>query len=261
MPSRSGSPYILIATSLCAGLSMVARASADDAPPPPPPGAPTTIVTERMVVVGEDGGPVERGPAVISGRRIVVIDHDGEADGRDMTGPDDRRREVFILRDGPDAGGRPGGRMTPGMGMDGPRMPGRGMHGPGGHRGPDRMMRMARELGFTPEQRTKLRGLMDAARPRMDELRSQIRAQRTKLREADPDAKGYDALVASTSKRIGELTAQREQQRAQLQRQVWQLLTPEQRTKAGSMKAEAKKRREAQADRMERRARELRGTP
>ena len=54
---------------------------------------------------------------------------------------------------------------------------------------------------------------------------------------------------------------QREQQRAELRRQVWQLLTPEQRAKAETRKAEAKQRREAQADRMERRARELRGTP
>jgi Spy/CpxP family protein refolding chaperone len=163
-----------------------------------------------------------------------------------MVGPDGRRREVFIMRDGPRAEGRPGGRMMPGAGMDRP-----------GRRGAERMMRLSRELGLTPEQRTKVRGLMEASRPKMEELQGQIRAQRLKLREADPDAKGHDALVASTSKRIGELTAQREQQRAQLRRQVWQLLTPEQRAKAGAKRAEAKKRR----DRMERRARELRGTP
>jgi Spy/CpxP family protein refolding chaperone len=144
--------------------------------------------------------------------------------------------------------------------MEGPRMRGGRVDGPG-RRGVEWMMRMSRELDFTPEQRTKMRGLMEASRPKMDELRGQLRAQRLKLREADPNAKGYDALVASTSKRIGELSAQREQQRAQLRRQVWQLLTPEQRAKADTKKAEAKKRRDEQADRMERRARELRGTP
>jgi protein CpxP len=188
-----------------------------------------------VVVVGKDGKPVEQGPAVINGRRVVIIEHDGEAGGRGMVGPDGRRREMLIMRDGR---------------MDGP-----------GRRGAERMMRMSRELGLTPEQRTQVRGLMEASRPKMEELRGQMRAQRLKLREADPEARGYDALVASTSKRIGELAAQREQQRAQLQRQVWQLLTPEQRAKAEAKRAEAKKRRSEEADRMERRARELRGTP
>lgn len=236
MSQRSGNPSILVASALCAGALIAGRAFADQAPPPPPPpGAPATIVTERVVVVGKDGKPVEQGPAVINGRRVVIIDHDGEAEGRRMVGPDGRRREMLIMRDGR---------------MDGP-----------GRRGAERMMRMSRELGLTPEQRTQVRALMEASRPKMEELRGQMRAQRLKLREADPEARGYDALVASTSKRIGELTAEREQQRARLQRQVWQLLTPEQRAKAEAKKADAKKRRGEQADRMERRARELRGTP
>lgn len=258
MSPRSANPSFLITSALCAGAFIAGRALADQAPPPPPPGAPTTVVTERVIMVDKDGKPVEQGAAAINGRRVVIIDHDGDAEGRGMAGPDGRRREVFIMRDGPGADGRPGARMMPGMGPEGPRGP--GMRAAGG-RGPERMMRMARELGLTPEQRTQMRGLMQASRPKMEALRGQLRAERLKLREADPGAKGYDALVASTSKRIGELTAQRVQQQAQMQRQVWQLLTPEQRAKAEAKKAEAKKRRGEQADRMERRARELRGTP
>ena len=261
MSPRSGNPSILVASALCAGASISTRASADQGPPPPPPpGAPAKAVTERVVVVGEDGKPVEGGPAGINGRRFVIIDHDGEAEGEGTAGPDGRRREVFIMRGGPGALGRPGARMMPGMGIDGPRMRGGRMDGPG-RRGVERLMRMSRELGLTPEQRSQMRGLMEASRPKMAELRGQLRAQRSKLREADPGARGYDAVVASTSKRIGELTVQRTQQRAQLQRQVWQLLTPEQRAKVESKKAEARKRRGEQADRMERRARALRGTP
>lgn len=254
MRSRSHSRSTLVASALFAGALIAGRALADQAPPPPlPPGAPVTVITDRMVLVDKDGKRVEQGPAVINGRRVVVIDHDGEAGDPVMVGPDGRRREVFIMR-----GPGPEGRMMPGMGPEGPRGP--GMRAAGG-RGPERMMRMARELGLTPEQRTQMRGLVQASRPKMEALRGQLRAERLKLREADPSAKGYDALVASSSKRIGELTAQRVQQQAQLQRQVWQLLTPEQRAKAETKKAEAKKRRGEQADRMERRARELRGTP
>ena len=252
MRSRAGSRSTFFASALLAGALIAGRALADQAPPPPPPppGAPVTIITDRMVVVDKDGKPVEQGPSMINGRRVVVIDHDGEADDRGMVGPDGRRREVFILRGGPGAEGRP----------EDPRMGGRGMQGPGG-RGVERMMRMVRELDLTPEQRTKVRGLMQAARPKMDETRGQIRVLNQKLREADPNAKGYDTLVASTAKRVGELSAQRVQQRAQLQRQVWQVLTPGQRAKAEARRAEAKKRRDEAADRMERRARELRGTP
>jgi ABC-type cobalamin transport system ATPase subunit len=70
---------------------------------------------------------------------------------------------------------------------------------------------------------------------------------------------GKSAPVAAASKRIGELTAQKVQQEGELRRKVWQLLTPEQRAKADAKRAEVRKRRAEEADRLERRARELRG--
>lgn len=242
----------LIAPMLCIGGLIAGSATADEAAPPAPPappsGPPSIIVTDRVVMLDKDGKPVERGAAAPDGRRVVIIERDGDAVGAPAPGAEVRRR-VLIMRDGEG----PEGLMIPEMGPDGPLMP--------GVLGPDKMMRMVRELDLTPEQRTKARGLMDASRPKMDELDGQIRAQKSKLRDADPGAKDYDTLVATSAKRIGELTAQRVQQQAQLQRQVWQLLTPEQRAKAETKRAEAKKRRAEQADRMERRARELRGTP
>lgn len=238
---------VLTAPMLCLGGLIAGSAFADEAPPPPP-GPPSTIVTERVVILDKDGKPVERAPAALDGRRVIMVQRDGDPVGGAADGPEVRRR-VLIMRNGEG----PEGPMIPELGPDGPRM--------AGLRAPDDMMRMVRDLDLTPEQRTKARGLMDASRPKMDELDSQIRAQRSKLRDADPGAKGYDALVASSAKRIGELTAQGEQQRAQLRRQVWELLTPDQRAKAETKRSEAKKRRDEQADRMERRARELRGTP
>lgn len=230
-----------VALMLCVGGALVSNAFADEAPPPPP--APSAASQTPPP-------PAPPPPGMRMERRVVVIDHDG--DGEAMDGPGRGHRELFILGDGGDGYGD--GRMMRRMGPEGVR-------GPGGRRGAGMMMRMARELGLTPEQRTQMRDIMQAARPKMGELRSQIRAQNLKLREADPDSKGYDALVASVAKRVGELSAQRVQQRAQMQRQLWQLLTPEQRAKAEKMKAAAKQRRDAEADRMERRARELRGTP
>lgn len=234
----STSTMTRIALMLCAGGALVGNAVADEAPPPPAP----TVASQTP--------PPPPPPGMRMERRVVVIDHDGNDEA--MGGRDSRHREMFIMGD--DEEGHPGRRMMRGMGPE-------GLRGPGGRHGADMMLRVARELGLTPEQRTAMRGIMQAARPKMDELRGQIRAQKLKLREADPNAKDYDAVVASGAKRIGELTAQRVQMRAQLKRQAWQLLTPEQRAKAAAMQAEAKKRRDAQADRMERRARQLRGTP
>jgi Spy/CpxP family protein refolding chaperone len=172
-----------------------------------------------------------------------------------------------------EAGG-PGG---PGVRMQGPGGPGaptimmmRRVDGPGaGPRGPGagkgrgdpaaRLQRMANELGLSPEQRKQVRGIYDAARPQTEANRSQLRAERQRLRDADPGDRNHAATVAAASKRIGELTAQKVQQEGELRRKVWQLLTPEQRAKADAKRAEVRKRRAEQADRLERRARELRG--
>lgn len=245
------------ALALCFGSVVAAAATADEAPAPPP--APAAAAGAAAAPPPPPpGAAVERRVE----RRVVVIDHDGESEEYVTGEGGERRREIRIIREG--AG--PEGAMGPGRilmvphGTDGPRMGGHRMRGGPGMRG-ERMMRMVRELGLTPEQRTQVRGLMEAAQPKMQELRGQIRAQDQKLRDADPNAKGYDAAVASSAKRVGELSAQLVQQRAQLRKQVWQVLTPEQRAKAEAKRAEAKKRRDAAADRMERRAREMRGTP
>jgi len=96
-------------------------------------------------------------------------------------------------------------------------------------------------------------------RPQMDATRSQMRIERQRLRDASPGSRDHAATVAAASKRIGDLSAQAAQQRGELERKVWQVLTPEQRAKADAQRAESRKRRDEQADRLERRARELRG--
>ena len=206
-------------------------------------------------------------------RRVVIVDHEGvesEFDPADVMDDPEVRAEILRMRE---AGG-PGG---PGVRMQGPGGPGaptimmmRRVDGPGaGPRGPGagkgrgdpaaRLQRMANELGLSPEQRKQVRGIYDAARPQTEANRSQLRAERQRLRDADPGDRNHTATVAAASKRIGELTAQQVQQEGELRRKVWQLLTPEQRAKADAKRAEVRKRRAEQADRLERRARELRG--
>ena len=196
-------------------------------------------------------------------RRVVIVDHEGvesEFDPADVMDDPEVRAEILRMRE---AGG-PGGPGAPTIMMmrrvDGP---GAGPRGPGAGKGRGdpaaRLQRMANELGLSPEQRKQVRGIYDAARPQTEANRSQLRAERQRLRDADPGDRNHAATVAAASKRIGELTAQQVQQEGELRRKVWQLLTPEQRAKADAKRAEVRKRRAEQADRLERRARELRG--
>jgi Spy/CpxP family protein refolding chaperone len=203
-------------------------------------------------------------------RRVVIVDHEGvesEFDPADVMADPAVRAEIRRMREAGGPGGRmqgPGGPGAPTIMMmrrvDGPGA-GPGGRGAGKGRGDPaaRLQRMADEFGLSPEQRKQVRGIYDAARPQMEANRSQLRAERQRLRDADPGDRNHAATVAAASKRIGELTAQKVQQQEDLRRKVWQLLTPEQRAKADAQRAEVRKRRAEQADRLERRARELRG--
>lgn len=220
------------------------------------------------------GAPAKPAPKEVRvERRVVIVDHEGvesEFDPADIMDDPEVRAEILRMREagGPDGPGArmrgPGGPGSPTIMMmrrvDGP---GAGPRGPGAGKGRGdpaaRLQRMANELGLSPEQRKQVRGIYDAARPQTETNRSQLRAERQRLRDADPGDRNHAATVAAASKRIGELTAQKVQQEGELRRKVWQLLTPEQRAKADTKRAEVRKRRAEEADRLERRARELRG--
>lgn len=206
--------------------------------------APEVRVERRIVIVDENGVQSELGPEVFDDPQIQA--------------------EIRRLR----GAGRPGGRIQ-GAGGEGARRPMMMQRGDGPRVGGDRgkgrggmaarMQRMADELDLSPAQRKQVRDIYETARPQMDAARSQMRIERQRLRDVSPGTRDHAATVAAASKRIGELTTQTTQQRGELQRKVWQVLTPEQRTKADSQRAESRKRRDAQAAQLERRARELRG--
>jgi Spy/CpxP family protein refolding chaperone len=207
-----------------------------------------------------------KAPEVRAERRIVIVDENGVQSelGPEVFDDPQIQAEIRRLR----GAGRPGGRAQGPGGEDARRiMMIRRGDGPGvgGDRGKGRgglaarMQRMADELDLTPAQRKQVRDIYETARPQMEASRSQMRIERQRLRDASPGTRDHAATVAAASKRIGELTAQTTQQRGELQRKVWQVLTPEQRTKADSQRAESRKRRDSQAAQLERRARELRG--
>ena len=132
----------------------------------------------------------------------------------------------------PAAMGERGGDM---MGMAGPRM----------------LERMTAELGLSADQQQRIKGIQEANRPAMQQLREDLRGNSERLRRVQPDDPTYASVVAEGSRRAGEFTARMVQDAAQQRAQVWQVLTPEQRVKMAAQQAE---RRARMQERRQRRA-------
>jgi Spy/CpxP family protein refolding chaperone len=105
------------------------------------------------------------------------------------------------------------------MGMPNPRM----------------LERIAGELGLSDAQRQKIKGLLEAARPGMQQLRERGRQNAERLRAAKPGDKSYDVTVAEVSREAGELMSQMVRDASKVRAQVWAEFTPEQRTKLDAM--------------------------
>ena len=132
------------------------------------------------------------------------------------------------------AGPAPHGRPHAAMGERGGGMMGMG--------GPRMLERMTAELGLSADQQQRIKGIQEANRPAMQQLRQDLRATAERLRRVQPDDPAYASVVAEGSRRAGELTARMVQDAAQLRAQVWQVLTPEQRVKMAAKQAERRAR-------------------
>ena len=142
-----------------------------------------------------------------------------------------------------------GARMHGGPGM---MMPGMESH---------MLMRMADELGLSPEQRQTIRGFFDSAQPGFRKLHEQMRANTKLILDTQPDDPKYQTVVQQVSQSSAELAQQMVLQSSQLRTQVYGVLTPEQRTKLKAKQAEmqarwGERRSERQAARTDAAARE-----
>lgn len=131
------------------------------------------------------------------------------------------------------AAGERGGKMRhaamhPGPGMDfmRPGMMGRHL-----------LHRLGDELELTDAQLQTIRGLLESAQPNMQALREDMRTSAGQLRDTPPDAPNYAAVVAQASQKAGELASRLVTDGSQLRADIWQVLTPEQRTELQSLKA------------------------
>jgi Spy/CpxP family protein refolding chaperone len=137
------------------------------------------------------------------------------------------------------------GDPPPPPGMDGGPGP-RGPGGHGGHGGPGMMMgmeghmlmRMADELGLSPEQRQTIRGFFETAAPGFRKLHEQMRANTKLMMDTQPDDPKYTSVVQQVGQSSADLAQQMVVQSSQLRTQIWSVLTAEQKTKLKAKQAE-----------------------
>ncbi len=92
------------------------------------------------------------------------------------------------------------------------------------------------KLGLTPEQKTAVKAIMDAAKPQMKTLHTQAEANRLKLMQTSPADSSYATVVAEVAKSDAALASQRATQAAELRAEVYNtVLTPEQRTQLAAL--------------------------
>ena len=107
---------------------------------------------------------------------------------------------------------------------------------------PRMILRMVDALELTPQQRGKMTELVETVRPGMTKISREIRAESQRLRNLDAGDSKYASESAAIARKMGELTTSLVQQGADLRGKMWQVMTPEQRKRAETMRERARER-------------------
>jgi protein CpxP len=103
------------------------------------------------------------------------------------------------------------------------------------HGGPWRLLG---KLGLNAAQKQQIKEIMTAARPQMQTLHEQMRANSVKLRQTPPNDPSYAGVVSQASQTEGSLAAQMMTQRADVRAQVFKVLTPAQQGQLATLEAQ-----------------------
>jgi Spy/CpxP family protein refolding chaperone len=114
--------------------------------------------------------------------------------------------------------------------------PAPGPHGwHGHHHGPWRMLS---KLGLSDAQKASIKTIMTDARPQMESLHEQMRANSLKLHQTAPTDPNYSSITAQVSQTHGSLSAQMMTQQAEIRAQIFKVLTPAQQTQLTTLEAQ-----------------------
>jgi protein CpxP len=110
-----------------------------------------------------------------------------------------------------------------------------GPHGWHHHRGAGHLLA---KLGLSDAQKLEIKGIMTAARPQMQSLHEQMRANSLKLQQTLPTDPNYSSIASEVSQQHGSLTAQGMTQHAEMRAQIFKVLTPAQQTQLAALEAQ-----------------------
>ncbi len=162
---------------------------------------------------------------------------------------------AIVAAQGPGPGGFGRGRMH--------RGPGQWGMGPMVGRGPGAMFGlgpMARELGITDAQREQIKGVMEQHKAEFQAIQERARTARSELHAAVTADVADEGLIRLKSTALAAVQADRTILGVRVRGEVFNLLTPEQQTKAKELRAQAEQRMQQRAERMRQR-REQRRQP
>jgi Spy/CpxP family protein refolding chaperone len=107
------------------------------------------------------------------------------------------------------------------------------------------------QLGLTDAQRDQVRAIMERHRDDFRKLAQQEREARRALQEA-VTAEGFnESAIRTAGAKVGEAQTEAALLRARVHEEVWTVLTPEQREKAKTLKAEREQRMKERRQRMQ----------
>ncbi|HEX3850684.1 MAG TPA: Spy/CpxP family protein refolding chaperone [Polyangiaceae bacterium] len=112
------------------------------------------------------------------------------------------------------------------------------------HHGPWHMLS---KLGLSDQQKAQVKTIFTNARPQMQSLHEQMRANHEKLEQTQPNDANYASIASQVSQTHGSLSAQMMTQQADIRAQIFKVLTPAQQTQLATLEAQMRARRQAGA--------------
>jgi protein CpxP len=115
-----------------------------------------------------------------------------------------------------------------------------GARGPhGGHQGHDGLGKLLAQLNLSAQQQASVKAILANAQPQMKTLHEELRANRQKLQQTQPNDPNYANVVAQVTQDNGALHSQMITQHESVRAQVFKVLTPAQQTQLAALQAQA----------------------
>jgi Spy/CpxP family protein refolding chaperone len=104
------------------------------------------------------------------------------------------------------------------------------------------------KLGLSAAQQASIKTIFTNARPQMQSLHQQMRANALKLQQTQPTDANYSSIASQASQTHGSLAAQLMTEKATVRAEVFKVLTPAQQTQLATLEAQMQARHAARAE-------------